>query len=134
MRRDDWLPRLLAYTESVRAVPYEPVKHNCALFVAGAVKEMREDDPVSGLGVTLESLRDVVEALNKFGGVAGICRAYFNSEMLPAIQARRGDVVIKPGIDGDTIGICMGTHALFLGPDGLQVRGLDECSGSWRVE
>ena len=133
MRRDDWLPRLLAYTESVRGVPYEPVKHNCALFVAGAVKEMREDDPVSGLGLNLESLRDVVEALNKFGGVAGICKSYLG-EMRPPLQARRGDVVIKPGIDGDTIGICMGTHALFLGPDGLQPRNLNECSGSWRVE
>lgn len=132
MRKDDWLPRLLAYVEAVRAKPYNAVAHNCALFVAGAIREMRGDDPVSSLGVRLSSERDVVEVLSARGGVKGLADEYLG-QMLPPLRARRGDVVIKDGDGGDTLGLCMGTHALFLGLGGLQRRALKDCAGCWEV-
>lgn len=132
MRHRDWLPRLLNYVESVRKIPFDPVRHNCGLFVAGAIREMLGDDPVRRLGLELDSERDIARALINGGGLKGLFSQYAG-EMLPPRLARRGDAVIKKGVDGDTLGICMGTHALFLAEDGLQKRELTECEGCWRI-
>lgn len=133
MRREDWLQQLLSHIESVRKSPYDPVKHNCALFVSGAIQAMTGESPQERLGVQINSLRDVAETLQRFGGVRGLCEQSIG-QMQPPLKARRGDVVIKEGADGETLGICMGTHALFLCPAGLQPRDLNECDGCWAVE
>lgn len=133
MRAHGWELRLHRYVESVRQRPYAPVAHNCALFAAGAVEAVTGANPQNDLGITLESERDVLEALVRYGGVGGLATAVLG-DMRPRLHARRGDVVVKPGEDGDTLGVCMGDHALFLGPDGLQPRALSECLGCWRVE
>lgn len=133
MRRRDWLPRLLEYVESVRASPYHPVTHNCALFVAGAIRAMRDDDPVKQLGVELRSVGDIDATLERYGGVRGVCDTYLGPARAPLL-ASRGDVVVKKGLGGDTLGLCMGPHALFLSEDGLQARDLAECENCWRVE
>lgn len=133
MRRADWAKRLFDYLEAVRSKPFSLASHNCALFVAGAIKEMRDTDPVAELGIKLETERDVVRALAGHGGVRGLATEYLG-EMRPPLRARRGDVVIKAGDGGETLGICAGTHALFLCVDGLQARDLAECEGCWWVE
>lgn len=133
MRRADWLPRLLEYVEAVRLRPFDPVAHNCALFVAGAVEAVTGSDPRAELGLNIATQRDVIEALIRYGGVRGLATASFGP-VQARLLARRGDVMVRQGIDGDTLGVCMGDHALFLGPDGLQVRQLDECDASWSVE
>ena len=133
MRRQDWLGRLLEYVEEIRQSPYDPVKHNCALFVNGAVQQMTDEAPAERMGLTVSSLRDVAEVLDRYGGVRGLCEAAFGAALQPLL-ARRGDVVIKEGTEGETLGVCMGQHALFLGPDGLQPRKLSECLNCWRVE
>lgn len=132
MRRADWAKRLFDYLEAVRSKPFSITTHNCALFVAGAIQAMRDTDPVAELGIKLESERDVVNALAR-GGVRGLATEYLG-EMRPPLKARRGDVVIKAGTDGETLGVCAGTHALFLCSDGLQTRDLAECEGCWWVE
>lgn len=128
---DARLSGLLRYVESVRKRPYDPVAHNCALFAAGAVKALRGDDPLTELGLKIESQQDVDRALSA-GGVRAWADKYLGP-MQPPLLARRGDVVVKRGRAGDTLGVCMGTHALFLAEDGLQRRGLAECEGCWRV-
>lgn len=132
MRQDDRVKNIARYVESIRSTPFDPVTHNCALFAAGAVAAATGKDPVVELGIELHSEHDVAQVLERFGGVRGICEKYLG-EMRAPLLAKRGDVVIKPGINGDTIGVCMGDHAMFLGPNGLQPRKLSECFGSWQV-
>lgn len=133
MRREDWLPQLLAYVESVRKEPYDPVRHNCALFVSGAVAAITGQSPKDALGIQINSEQDVEQTLQRFGGVRGICEEYIGP-MLPPKLAGRGDVVIRKGLGGETLGVCMGAHALFLCPSGLQPRELTDCDGCWKVE
>lgn len=133
MRPQDWPARLQEYVEQVRSRPFDPVSHNCALFAAGAIAAITGRDPVSELDITLTSEADVEAVLKAHGGVRGLAVEYLG-DIQPRLRARRGDVVIKPGEQGETLGICMGDHALFLGPDGLQARQLSECEGCWRVE
>lgn len=132
MRRDDRVKNIAEYVVSVRSRPFDPVTNNCALFAAGAITAATGKNPVADMGIVLNSQRDVVDVLARFGGVKGLAEHYLGP-MRATLQASRGDLVIKPGIDGDTLGVCMGDHALFLGPDGLQVRQLSECFGSWAV-
>ena len=132
-RRLDWLERLQAYIEACRNRPHHMLEFNCAFFAAGAVEAVTGENPVATLRVEVASLRDVAEALKQNDGVGGLARKYFGRDMLPPLLAHRGDVVIKEGTDGDTLGVCVGDHALFLTEDGLQRRDLLECRGCWAV-
>lgn len=133
MELDDRLNALYAYVQEVRDRPYEPVRHNCALFAAGALKIFTDRDFVAELGITLESERDMLRVLAEHDGLRGLVTYCIGSEMQPPLLARRGDLMLKEGENGETVGVCMGDHALFLGPDGLQRRELMECLGCWRV-
>jgi len=136
-RLPGWLDRLHAYVEDVRHRPYEAVRHNCALFAAGGIQAITGLDPVAELGMARPgSELAVARLLRDAGGVEGLAARFFGRAADGPLTARRGDVVIKPGEAGNTLGICMGDHALFLTRDRarpLQARRLDECAGSWRV-
>lgn len=134
MRRNDWANRLVAYIEAIRRRPYDLVEHNCVLFAAGAVKAMCDKDPQREMGIEIGSARDVAKTLDDYDGPRGLATKYLGHEMKPRLLARRGDVVVRPGTDGDSLGICMGDHALFLTVDGLQDRPLADCDGCWSVE
>ena len=132
-RLPDWLDRLHAYVENVRHQPFNIIEHSCALFAAGCIEAVSGERADQVLGVSVRSERDVLRVLEQFAGVKGLAQRYFGSPMRPPRTARRGDVVIRPGEHGDTLGVCMGDHALFLSRDGLQPRRLRECAGCWRV-
>lgn len=135
MRRDDWADRLFKYVEVCRARPMHAVEFNCVLFAAGAVKVMTDIDPVAMFGVEIKSERDVARVLVEHDGVRGLAAKFFGTdELLAPLQVRRGDVVIKDGVDGETLGICVGDHCLFVTDDGLQRRALLEVKGGWHVE
>lgn len=129
-RLHDWLPRLWRYIESVRETPYHPVTHNCALFVAGAVEAVRGENPATAHALRSEA--DVEAVLRRYGGLRGLATFYFG-EPAPPLAARRGDVLIADGPNGDTLGVCAGDHGLFVFDDGLHPKKLKECLASWRV-
>ncbi len=133
-RLDGWPERLLDYIEFVRHRKHDLLDFNCAFYAAGAVLAITGIDAVEALGVKIEKRGDVATVLDKFGGARGLAQAFFGAPPLSApLLARRGDIVIKDGQDGETLGVCVGDHALFLGDDGLQRRELRECFGVWRV-
>lgn len=133
-RLQDWPERLHAYIAAVRRQPYHALRHNCAMFVRGALSAMTGHDPIATLGIALpQTASQMSDVLDRYGGVAGLADAYLGCR-LPAALAARGDIVLKHGDGGNTLGVCVGDHALFLTADGLQSRHLTECIASWRVE
>jgi hypothetical protein len=132
-RKADWPECLHRYLQDVWRLPFEPVQHNCAMFVRGAIMAMTDHDPLDDLGIELpRSAADVGRVLTHFRGVRGLADACLGSRQ-PVRMARRGDVVLRNADGTDTLGICIGEHAVFLSEDGAQARLLSECEIGWRV-
>jgi hypothetical protein len=144
-RHPDWEPRLHAYLAHERARPWDAVAHNCALFALGAMKAILVDADARferlEIGDLPTSQLGAARILVERGGVRGMAVAFFGTEALPPLHARRGDVVIADGnllvdgsVDGESLGIFDGSQALFVGPSGLQRFGLETCKGCWRAQ
>lgn len=86
---------------------------DCALFSAGAVQVMTGHDPAAAFRGRYSTAGGATRALSRYG--AGTLEATIASQF-GEIQigfARRGDAVLV----GDTVGICVGADAVFIGED-----------------
>jgi hypothetical protein len=132
-RHPDWPESLYSYLDAVWRRPFDAVEHNCAVFVRGALLAMTGQDPLQVLGIVMPtSATDVARILHRYGGVAGLADACLGRRH-PAQAARRGDILLRAEADTDTLGICVGSEAIFLCEDGLQVRPLSDCTAAWTV-
>ncbi|MGH8630846.1 MAG: DUF6950 family protein [Burkholderiales bacterium] len=143
-RYPDWEQRLYGYLTGVRGRAWDPVAHNCALFALGAMQAILPDAGLRFDRLDIEQLPDsplaAARVLAAHGGVRGLALAFFGSELLPPLLARRGDVLLADGdllVDGSTdsesLGIFDGSQALFVGPTGIQRFALTACKGCWRA-
>lgn len=133
IRRSTWEADLSAYIASVRALPYAYGEHDCGLFVAGAVLAMTGEDPGAPFRGQYSTDLGAAKALKKFG--AGDLRSTLDRHFHPRPIGRlqRGDLVW----DGNAVGVCMGSYALFVGEEGER-EGLvrierTSWAGGWRV-
>lgn len=133
---------LNAYFARVLSRPYDPVAHNCAMFVLGAVNAITGRNPMDELVIsTPESEIDVARVLVEFQGVRGLAEAFFAGPADPAIaHARRGDIVIADGdihipgsSDRETLGVVDSSGYLAVTPEGLKTFPITKAKGFWRV-
>lgn len=109
-RRADWDSRLCAWIETASARPHRFGRHDCVLFIAGAVEAQTGRDLARGHRRRWRSHaggRRYVRALG-FRTIGQLLDA-----LLPPIApafAQRGDVVLWRGVPG----ICIGGEALFV--------------------
>lgn len=137
-RRPDWLDRLTVYLDEISGVPYDAVQHNCATFALGVVEAVTGElvaDVLARLEITLPTSElGVARLLTDRGGMRGIACAAFGCEPEPGIlSARRGDIALFEGIDGDTLGVVENGGAICLTPEGLWRFEISEARGFWRV-
>lgn len=138
VRVNDWLERLTVYLETVRAQSYHRVDHNCGSFILGVIEAVTgetADEVLSRLDLEMpDSEFGVARVLAERGDMQGLCEAYFGQAADPAkLCARRGDIVLFDGEDGDAIGVMENGGALVLTETGLWHRPLIEARGFWRL-
>jgi hypothetical protein len=129
-REPGWEDALADYLASVRDRPHAYGRHDCLLFVAGAVKAETGTDLARGHHRKYKSQAGSVRYLRSLGFRSA--EAMIDS-LLPKLApafAHRGDVVM--GEDGIP-GLCMGDHALFVSEDGLGRAPLGHWVKAWRV-
>lgn len=140
-RLPDWEARLLSFLYGVRQQPYDPVAHNCAIFIRGVILAVTGEDAAARLGLELpDSEAGVVRVLARLGGMRGMAEKFFGVPAGPVLCARRGDIVIArgellvPGTeDRETLGVAEGGGALCLTPQGLWRFNLADCLGAWSL-
>lgn len=133
MRRfEDWPKRLDAAIEAARAKPFCWGAHDCALFAADIVKAITGEDLASAWRETYCSALQATRALERDGGLISVANKALGNPVVPA-QARRGDVVLRCGELGPSLGICLGAKCAFTGLDGLVFVPLRECEQAWHV-
>lgn len=129
MRMPDWEERLAAYLNGVRDVPHAYGSHDCALHGANAVAAMTGNDFGIPFRGRYRTELGAARALRKRG--AGTLEATFGAhlpEIHPAL-AQRGDMVLAQG----SIGVCIGSEAMFAGEHGLERIGRAAWTRAWRV-
>lgn len=133
IRLSTWEADLSAYIASVRNLPFVYGKHDCGLFAAGAVVAMTGEDPAAEFRGKYSSEIGIAKALKKIG--AGDLETTLDTmfETRPVGLLRRGDLAWN----GDSVGVCMGGYALFVGQEGereglIRVERSDWLKG-WRV-
>lgn len=120
-RSPDWRPRLAEYMAEIARLAFRPGRHDCALFVAGAVKAMTGQDLGADWRGKYRTLTGGQKALVRAGFadhialVASLC-----PEVQPAL-AQVGDVAVLPSGDGEflALGIIQGPKVYVLEPGGL---------------
>lgn len=135
-RRSDAIERLEKYLTRISALKYDPVQHNCGTFVLGALEVMTTDSvemilarvgvdvPVSKLGVS--------RVLAECGGVRGLATRCFGGPGSAAVLcARRGDVAVLDGDDGECLGVVEVGGVICLAPEGLRRFPLSNAKGYW---
>ncbi|WP_428309245.1 DUF6950 family protein [Hydrocarboniphaga sp.] len=131
-RTSDWLEQLHSYIEAQRLRRYHAVRNNCCTFVAGGILAMTGADVARQQNWSARSLRAVAELLERQGGVRGMATAVLG-EPRPPLLARRGDVVLFAGVDGEAIALCVDSDAVMVTRDGLARLALTDCIASWQV-
>lgn len=119
-RRRDWRPRLAAYLGEVARRGFRPGRHDCALFVAGAVEAMTGEDLAARWRGQYRSLKAGQLALQADGYADHVdLVAHLFSETTPA-HAHVGDIAACPGRGGiAALGIVQGASVYVLKPQGL---------------
>jgi hypothetical protein len=134
MRRGDWESALAEYLGSVRDEPHSFGKHDCLIFVAGAIKAMTGKDYARGHRGKYKSAASAKRYLKGLGFDNPAAMISAHLEEKPVTFAQRGDVVA----DQDGIpGIVLGGEAAFVGAEGeregLIMRPRAEWTKAWGV-
>lgn len=131
-RLPDWRGRLTSYLSEIAHRPFRPGKHDCALFVAGAVQAMTGHDFARGWRGyrTLEAGRGALARAGFDDHVA------FAAAQLPEVApslARVGDVAVLPADTGYALGIVQGEQVFAVRPQGMVTASRLEMMRAFRV-
>lgn len=138
MRRAEWLPRLTAYLSSIRSKPFHPVTHNCAVFTLGVIEAVRgiaPDAVLCGIGLELpQTEAGVRRLLLEQGDMRGVAERFFGCPPDAAVlNARRGDIALMDGKDGDTLGVVDNGAVVILTAKGLERHPIMRARGFWKL-
>jgi hypothetical protein len=133
MRRADWEARLSAYLARVDRRPYQPGRHDCAMFAAGAVRAVTGRDPGRGWRGQYRSAArgKALLASRGFDSLDAAASAALGEPCAPAMCGR-GDIVS----DGERLGVLWwagGPVALFVGDAGLEPLPVANLVQGWRL-
>ncbi|OCP04994.1 MULTISPECIES: hypothetical protein [unclassified Ensifer] len=131
-RFDDWYPRLAAYVSSVRRLPFEYGRHDCALFAAGAVAAMTGIDPAAKLRGKYSTLAGGLKKLRRLGFDN---HADFAASILPEVIegpafAQIGDIAAFDLGGAWSLGLVQGSRIFVTQPDSAGLGSVDLLTAS----
>lgn len=128
----DWRSRLTEYMADVSRVQFRPGRHDCALFVAGAVKAMTGVDHARGW----RGYRSLATGQRKLEAKGFADHIALIASILPEItpiMAQVGDVAVVDGHDVLALGIVQGAFVYVLRPSGAGLVPLTDVKKAFRV-
>lgn len=136
MRARGWEQRLNAYLDGILRARFDRVSFNCAHFILGVVAAVENVEPRLVLERLSAAFPDtefgVARFLKERGDMGGVAEQYFGRPMNTAMLcARRGDIVLLKGRDGDTLGVVTAGGIVYLTDAGLWTCPITEGLGFW---
>ena len=137
-RHDNWPKLLASFIEERRAAPFAWGLNDCCLFASDWVELCTGVDPAAELRGKYSTALGAARILKQHGGVRGIMRNIAEPLGIKRIDGgldQRGDLAIADTGNGESIGICIGSHAAFVGASGLLFAPFDfkKAAHCWRV-
>jgi hypothetical protein len=133
-RKPDWKIRLITYLGEAARKPFQPGKHDCALFAAGAVKAMTGKDFARGYRGRYRTLKGGLKTLQKAGFADHIALAASLLEDIPVSFAGPGDLAVIATPDGPALGVVQGEGIYLLTMDDrMGLRPMAEAIRAFRV-
>lgn len=141
-RIDTWDQALHDFVEGRVDKPFEWGANDCALFVCDAVQAMTGEDMAADFrGQYTTQLGAAKASLALTGGATiedvaqYVTKQHDLDELTTVLLAQRGDVVLFDGAEGPALGLVYlnGTHAVFVGTEGLRSLPVTDCRRAWRV-
>lgn len=127
IRKSTWEADLNAYLAAKRSEPFVWGSNDCALFIAGAVEAMTGVDPAQQYRGQYKTDLGAMKALKRLG--EGTLDKTLDATFKPIATGfiGRGDLVWN----GDSVGVCIGSEALFAGEEGSQPGLVRVPRGEW---
>ena len=137
-RASNWPTIFAAFIERKRSEPFAWGSNDCCLFASDWVLAATGIDPAQSFRGKYATALGAARFLKANGGVRGIMREIgepLGMVRVDATKVQRGDLVIADTGNGESIGICAGSHATFVGKDGLLFAPFDfqRAAHCWRV-
>jgi cell wall-associated NlpC family hydrolase len=124
-RRQDWPERLAEQIAAAQRQPYVIGVHDCARFSCQCIEAMTGIDLWPQLA-GYKTERGAIKAMAKHGAtLQAAATKLVGAQPTSPLSAKRGDLLIYTDNGGDHLGVCTGSHAAVLGPDGLAMLRLD---------
>ena len=132
-RREDWPEQLAACIDAARDRPFVWGEHDCTLFAANCVQAMTGHDYAEGYRGSYSDALSGARLIAQLGGMAAIATTALGYPV-PLACVGRGDVVLLEDLKGrQSLGICLGEHSAFTGPERLELVPTLKCTTAWRV-
>ncbi|CAK0770749.1 putative AIRS domain-containing protein [Azospirillaceae bacterium] len=134
----DLAAQLDAYLSDCRSKHFSWGQFDCVLFVADWIKHRTGCDPIADCRGRYQDGRSAYRAMYRTTGRLQLVEAAGVLLGLPLETprlARRGDIVAAAAgaDDNPSLGICAGTHAVFVGASDLCARPLLTIECAWRL-
>lgn len=131
MRYHDWVEKLLEVMADHERREFVWGQDDCCLFVARCIDAMTGSEVETAIAAEYDDEPSALRLIAKHGGLAGAVIHFLGEPV--EVYAGRGDVVLIDGGEGDALGICLGSHIIAMGPDGLRRVPRKEILKVWRV-
>lgn len=133
MRLPNWRSALRDYVEDVARKPFRYGTHDCALFVAGAVRAMTGVDHARGWRSQYRSLAKGQKLLAAKGHQDHVALVASLFEEIPVLRAQVGDIAVLDGDGGEALGVVQGPYVWAADPHGLRSVPLIQAKRAFRV-
>lgn len=128
-RREDYIARLYDYLNSVRGAPFRYGANDCALFTAGAVAAMTDEDPAAAFRGRYKTLIGGLRKIREAGYADQVDFVARNFAEIPPREARAGDLILT---DEGALGVCVGDRLALAGETGLRFAPLSSIERAFR--
>ena len=135
MRDPMWPDLLMRAVLDSEDTPFEYGKHDCMIWPANIVRAFCPDDPDPAADFRGRYATEIGAAriLKREGGMAALMSARY--EEVPPLCIRRGDFVLTETVNGETLGICVGSKfAVAQEPRGVRLYEMKHAVKGWKVE
>lgn len=125
------------FLEDRRARPFQWGINDCCIFSADCVSVLTGVDLAADLRGTYATEPEAAAVLARLGGVERLASDRLEAAGFKEVSvtfAQRGDVVLAGLQNEAALGICAGTHAVFVNVAiGLGERPMKHCRRAWRI-
>lgn len=129
MRLPNWPQHLDAEVASAMTRAWKIGAHDCVTFARRCVGAVTGADPLAGIEWrTKAEMRRLTR-----DGLAALATETIGPPIGVA-WARRGDVVLLPNANGESIGVCLGRMSAFADGIGLRFVQTLDCVMAWRID